>query len=62
MAKKQTIYVVSNNENTIIRASRSYQGALDFSVSLKSDTYYLCTSEFSNLKKGDSMSNVESFL
>lgn len=62
MAKKETIYVVSKDDNLIIRASRSFLAALEFSTALESDSYYLCTSEFNDLKKGDPMSNIESFL
>ena len=62
MAKRETIYVVSKDDNLIIRASRSFLAALEFSATLKSDSYYLCTSEFNDLKKGDPMSNIESIL
>lgn len=62
MAKKETIYVVSNDDNLIIRASRSVLAALEFSATLEVGSYYICTSEFGNLKKGDPMSNIESFL
>ncbi len=62
MAKKETIYVVSNDDNLIIRASRSVLAALEFSANLESDSFYLCTSEFNDLKKGDPMSNIVSFL
>lgn len=62
MVKKETIYTVSKETNTIIRTSRTYLAALEFSATLESDSYYLCTSEFNDLKKGDPMSNVVSFL
>lgn len=62
MAKKETIYVVSNDDNLIVRASRSVLAAFEFAATLDAGSYYLCTSEFSDLKKGDPMSNIESFL
>ena len=62
MAKKETIYVVSSDDNMIIRASRTYLSALEFSAALDAGSFYLCTSEFGDLKKGDPMSNIKSFL
>lgn len=62
MSKKETIYAVSSDDNLIIRASRTLLSALEFSATLEPDSYYLCTSEFNALKKGDPMSNIESFL
>jgi len=62
MAKKETIYIVSNEDNLIIRASRTYLAALEHSTKLEDGSFYLCTSEFNGLKKGDPISNIESFL
>jgi len=62
MARKEIIYVVSNDDNLIIRASRSFLAAIQFAASLEEDSFYLCTSEFGSLKKGDPMSNIVSFL
>ena len=54
MARKETIYVVSAEDNIIIRASRSTVSALEFAAGIKQD-FYVCTSAFGNLKKGDPM-------
>ena len=62
MAKKETIYIVSNDDNLIVRASKSFLAALQHSEKLEAGSHYLCTSEFNDLKKGDPMSNIASFL
>ena len=62
MAKKETIYVVSESDNTVIRASKNFLNALNFTTTLELGSFYLCTSEFGNLKKGDPMSNIVDFL
>jgi type II secretory pathway component PulF len=62
MARKETIYTVSTETNTILRASRTFLAALEFAANLTSNSYYLCTSEFQDLKKGDTMSNIADFL
>lgn len=58
MARKETIYTVSNETNEVIRASRTVLAALEFGATLADDSFYTCTSEFQNLKKGDPMSNI----
>ena len=62
MAKRETIYVVDKATDTIIRASRNYTNALQYTLQLKMGTFYVCTSEFGTLKKGDPMSNVTYYL
>lgn len=62
MARKETIYTVSKETNTIIRASRTYLAAIEFSATLGRADTFLCTSEFQDLKKGDTISNIVSFL
>ena len=62
MARKENIYTVSIESNLILRVSRTFQSAVEFAATLPVNSYYLCTSEFQCLKKGDPMSNiVESF-
>ena len=61
MAKKQTIYTVCKETNVIMRASRTFLAALQFAYNLKPETYYHCTGEL-ELKKGQTMSNIENFL
>ena len=61
MARKESIYVVSEETNIVMRKSKDVQGAFDFGATLKLGTFYTCTSEFA-LKKGDPMSNIVSFL
>ena len=61
MARKETIYTVSKETNEILRTSKTFLAALNFSVTLEFDSVYICTSEF-ELKKGDPMSNITSFL
>lgn len=58
MARKETIYSVSKETNQIIRVSRTYLAALQFA----DETMFICTSEFSGLKKGDTISNIVDFL
>lgn len=58
MALKETIYSVSKETNQSIRVSRTYLAALQFA----DESMFLCTSEFSNLKKGDTISNIVDFL
>ena len=62
MARKETIYTVSTETNTILRASKTFHAALEYAATLITDDCYLCTSEFQSLKKGDPMINIESFL
>ena len=62
MARKETIYTVNAKTNEIMRASRSYLAALEFGDTLDAGSFYTCTSEFPNLKKGDPMSNVTAYL
>ena len=58
MARKETIYSVNKETNQIVRLSRTYLAALQFA----DDSLFLCTSEFSDLKKGDTISNIVDFL
>ena len=60
MARKETVYTVSKKDDTIIRASRTFLAAAQFSESLIHDSFYLCTSEFNDLKKGDPIVEVTS--
>ena len=62
MARKENIYVVSNETNEIIRVSRSVQAALEFLATLPADSAYLCTSELQTLKKGGAISNIVDLL
>ena len=62
MARKEKIYVVAKETNKIARASSSVLAANTFAASLALGSYYVCTSEFQSLKKGDTMSNVVDFL
>lgn len=58
MARKETIYSVSKETNQIVRVSRTYLAALQFA----DETMFICTSEFPDLKKGDTISNITDFL
>ena len=58
MARKETIYLVNKETNQIVRVSRTYLAALQFA----DDSLFLCTSAFSDLKKGDTISNIVDFL
>lgn len=58
MARKETIYTVSNETNEVIRASRTMLAAIEFGATLESGSFYTCTSEFQSLKKGETMSNI----
>jgi len=58
MARKETIYSVSKETNQIVRVSRTYLAALQFA----DETMFICTSEFGDLKKGDTISNIVDFL
>lgn len=58
MARKENIYTVSTQTNLIVRVSRTFQAAVEFAANLPANSYYLCTSEFKCLKKGDPMSNI----
>lgn len=58
MARKEIIYTVSKETNQIVRVSRTYLAAIQFA----DETMFICTSEFSNLKKGDAISNIVDFL
>lgn len=62
MARKETIYTVSKETNEIIRTSRTFLAAVEFAATLAAGQAYLCTSEFQDLKKGDTISNIVSFL
>jgi hypothetical protein len=63
MARKETIYTVDKNTNTIIRVSKTYLSALQYVDTLTSpETVYLCTSLFQSMKKGDVMVDVVSTL
>ena len=62
MAKRETIYTVCAESNTVLRASRDYLNALNFAAALDAGSYYICTSEFSCLKKGDVMTDVVDLL
>lgn len=62
MARKETIYVVAKETNEIARASSSFLAAATFAASVDAGSYYICTSEFQTLKKGDTMSNIVDFL
>jgi len=61
MARKESIYTVSEDTNAIVRKSSNVLAALEFGANLTAGTFYTCTSEF-DLKKGDPMSNITSFL
>ena len=54
MARKELIYSVDKNTNTIVRVSRSYLAALEFA----DDSMYICTSPLVGMKKGDIMAEV----
>lgn len=54
MARKELIYSVNKNTNTIVRVSRSYLAALEFA----DDSMYICTSPLAGMKKGDIMAEV----
>jgi len=56
--KKQAIYTVDSKTDTIIRRSKSLLSAFEFAASLQGREFYLCTSEFNNLKKGDPIVEV----
>jgi hypothetical protein len=58
MARRENIYTVSAESNLVLRVSRSFQSAAEFAASLPANSYYICTSEFQCLKKGDPMSNI----
>lgn len=58
MARKEAIYSVSKETNEIIRVSRTYLAAIQFA----DETMFICTSEFQNMKKGDTISNIVDFL
>lgn len=58
MKRKEKIYSVNKETNQIVRVSRTYLAALQFA----DETMFICTSEFNNLKKGDSISNIVDFL
>jgi hypothetical protein len=62
MARKEMVYTVSKETNTIIRVSNSFLNSANFAATLKFGTYYICTSEFANLKKGEHISNIVDFL
>ena len=62
MARKETIYVVAKETNEIVRASASFLSAVTFAAGVEAGSYYLCTSEFQTLKKGDTISNIVDFL
>lgn len=58
MARKETIYSANKETNEIIRVSRTYLAAIQFA----DETMFICTSEFQDLKKGDTISNIVDFL
>lgn len=62
MARKETIYTVNKETNTIIRVSRTFLAAIQFAATLPANTYEVVTSEFSDLKKGEQMTDVTSVL
>ena len=62
MARKETIYTVNESTNEIIRASKTVLAALEFTTKLPLNSFYVCTSEFQDLKAGDPISNIKSFL
>ncbi len=62
MARKETVYVVDVETNSIIRASYTLLAALNFAATIEAESCYICTSEFQDMKKGDTMSNVVDFL
>jgi hypothetical protein len=61
MARKEMIYTVEKETNTIIRVSKSYLAAIEFASTLKEGTVYTCTSVF-NYKKGDTITDVQELL
>lgn len=62
MARKETIYTVSKESNQIVRASKTFLDAIQFAATMPAESCYLATSEFQNLKKGDTISNILDFL
>ena len=50
MARKESIYTVSEDTNEIVRKSSNVLAALEFGATLTAGTFYTCTSEF-DLKK-----------
>ena len=62
MARKETIYTVSKENNQIARASKTFLSAIKLAATMPAESYYLATSEFQDLKKGDTMSNIVDFL
>lgn len=62
MARKETVYAVNKETNEIVRASRTLLAATEFAATLAAGQVYLCTSEFQDLKKGDTISDITSFL
>lgn len=62
MARKETIYTVDKETNTIVRVSKTYLAAIQFAATLKDGTVYTCTSVFQDLKKGDVMVDVKEIL
>lgn len=58
MACKEMIYSVDKKTNTIVRVSKTYLAAIQFS----DESVYVCTSVFQHLKKGDVMVDVVDIL
>ena len=55
MARKETIYTVDVATNQVLRASKSFQKAVEHGATYTIGTVYICNSEFQDLKKGDQM-------
>lgn len=62
MARKETIYTVDKETNTILRVSKTYLAAIQYAATLKADCVYTCTSIFQNLKKGDAVVDIKEIL
>ena len=62
MARKENIYVVNKETNSIVRVSKTYLAAIEFAATQEKDSVYLCTSIFQCLKKGDTITDIVDFL
>jgi hypothetical protein len=62
MARKEMVYVVTKETNLIARASASLVSAFTFAATLASESYYICTSDRQDLKKGQSMLSIADVL
>lgn len=62
MARKEMIYSVDKETNTIVRVSKTYLAAIQFAATLKDGAVYTCTSVFQDLKKGGVIAEVQEIL